>query len=272
MKQWVYLQNEFVDATKAVLPVTDLSINRGYGVFDFIRTQNHQPVFLQDHINRFYASADAMHLIVPEAKEKLIEIINLLCEKNKIPSSGIRITLTGGESADGYSLTNPNLIITQQPLELPPSEKFNAGLKLITHQHQRQLSHVKTIDYLMAIWLQPLLKEKQADDILYHQNGLVTECPRSNFYIINKDDSIVTPSENILHGVTRKNLLKLDNHFKIKEGKITLDDIKNAKSAFISSTSKIVLPVMQVDDVVFKEHEIVKDIKNAFCTSYNLNA
>jgi branched-chain amino acid aminotransferase len=271
MKQWVFVQNDFVEAKKAVLPVSDLSINRGYGVFDFLRIQNHQPVFLQDHIERLFASADAMHLDFPYSKEKLLDIINLLREMNTIPSSGIRINLTGGESVDGYSLNHPILIISQQPLELPSAEKFNKGLKLITYHHQRQLAHVKTIDYLMAIWLQPLLKQKQADDILYHQNGVVTECPRSNFFLINKDDSISTPSENILCGITRKKILKLSD-FKIKEAKITIDDIKNAKAAFISSTSKIVLPVQQVDEVVFKDHSIVKEIKEAFCFQYELNA
>jgi branched-chain amino acid aminotransferase len=271
MKQWVFVQKDFVEANKAVLPVSDLSINRGYGVFDFIRTQNHQPVFLQDHIDRLFASADAMHLIIPYSKQKLIDIINLLREKNNISSSGIRITITGGESIDGYSLISPNLIITQQPLELPSEEKYNAGLKLITYQHQRQLAHVKTIDYLMAIWLQPLLKQKKANDILYHQNGVITECPRSNFFLVNKDDTIVTSRENILNGITRKNLLKLNNYFKIEERKITVDDVKNAKSAFISSTSKIVLPVKQVDEVVFKEHSMIKQIKDTFCSTYALN-
>jgi branched-chain amino acid aminotransferase len=272
MKQWVFLNNTFIEANKASLSIYDLSINRGYAVFDFFRTHKHQPVFLHDHIDRLFASADAMHLVVPYSKEELINILKLLQEKNNLSSSGIRITITGGESTDGYSLSDPNLFITQQPLELPSKEKFEKGIKLITYKHQRQLPNVKTIDYLMAVWLQPLLKQKNADDILYHQNGIITECPRSNFFLVNKDDSISTPSENILHGITRKHLLKLNEHFKIKEEKITFDDIKNAKSAFISSTSKIILPVLQVDDIVFQEHGVIKKIKETFCSKYALSS
>lgn len=272
MKHWVFVQNNFLEAAEASLSISDLSINRGYGVFDFVRTHNSIPVFINDHLDRFYASADAMHLQVPYSRAKLLEIIQSLQEKNNLPSSGIRITLTGGESADGYSLEKPTLFITQQPLELPSEEKFHTGLKMITYQHQRQLPYIKTIDYLMAIWLQPLLKQKKLDDVLYHQNSIITECPRSNFFLINYDNSILTPADDILPGITRKNLLKLSNEFNIKEKKITIAEIKKAKSAFISSTSKIVLPVHQVDEVIFQEHDLIKDIKEAFCSIYSISA
>jgi branched-subunit amino acid aminotransferase/4-amino-4-deoxychorismate lyase len=165
-----------------------------------------------------------------------------------------------------------DMFITQQPLELPSEEKFHTGLKMITYQHQRQLPYIKTIDYLMAIWLQPLLKQKKVDDVLYHQNSIITECPRSNFFLINYDNSILTPADDILPGITRKNLLKLSNEFNIKEKKITIAEIKKAKSAFISSTSKIVLPVHQVDEVIFQEHDLIKDIKEAFCSIYSISA
>jgi D-alanine transaminase/branched-chain amino acid aminotransferase len=143
---------------------------------------------------------------------------------------------------------------------------------MITYPHQRQLPYIKTIDYLMAIWLQPLLKQKKVDDVLYHQNSIITECPRSNFFLINYDNSILTPADDILPGITRKNLLKLSNEFNIKEKKITIAEIKKAKSAFISSTSKIVLPVNQVDEVIFQEHDLIKDIKEAFCSIYSISA
>ena len=58
----VYLNDKFVENDKAFLHVSDLSIQRGYGVFDFFRTVNGIPLFLDDHLDRFYASAAAMYL------------------------------------------------------------------------------------------------------------------------------------------------------------------------------------------------------------------
>ena len=103
----------------------------------------------------------------------------------------------------------------------------------------------------MAIWLQPWMKEKNADDILYHNNGFVTECPRSNFFIINKENILVTPKENILYGITRKKVIDIAKKLgiEIQERDIHLNEIENAKVAFITSSTKRMLPVVKIDDI-----------------------
>jgi len=120
------------------------------------------------------------------------------------------------------------------------------GLKLITHEYQRQLPHVKTIDYLQAIYLQSYIKEQGADDVLYHSNDEITECPRSNFFVVTKDDVIITPAKNILAGITRKRILAL-KQFNVQERAIALKDLDAIKEAFVSSTTKVVMPVLSID-------------------------
>lgn len=243
-----FVNNAFIDSAKASLHVSDLSIQRGYGIFDFFKTINNKPVFLQDHLERFYNSAERMHLHPAVSPGELEQIIKELIQKNNIPDSGIRITLTGGYSADGYTLpATPNLIITQNPLSVPL--EFNTkGISLITYNYQRPLPEMKTLDYSMAIWLQPLIKADGNDDVLYHENGLVRECPRANFFIVTKENEVVTASDKTLKGVIRKNILNLDNSgFRFTERDITLEDLKNASEAFITSTTKHILPVLRIN-------------------------
>jgi D-alanine transaminase/branched-chain amino acid aminotransferase len=203
-------------------------------------------------------------LPVPLGKSQLEIIIHELINRNGIADSGIKLTLTGGYSPDGYSIAEPNLIIAQHPLQLPTQETVDKGIKLITYEHQRQLPQVKTIDYLMAIWLQPLIKEKGADDVLYFFNDVVCECPRANFFIITKEDKLVTPAQNILKGITRKKILENAGFLglTVEERDIKIEELKTAKSAFICSTTKAVLPVMQIDDIVFDESgkEIIQSL------------
>lgn len=178
-------------------------------------------------------------------RDRITKLIQQLIEKNNIPDSGIRITLTGGYTEDSYTILKPNLLITQSAFSFN-KENFNKGIRLITYNHQRQLPQVKTIDYLMAIYLQPLIKEKDADDVLYHNQTEIRECPRSNFFMVNKNKEVVTPSKDILKGITRKKILSL-TEFNIKEANIDLIEIGNAKEAFITSTTKNVLPVLKID-------------------------
>lgn len=248
-----YVNGQFIPLEKAGLPVGDLGLQRGYGIFDFIRVTRNVPLYIDDHLERFYNSAGYMRLDIGKAKEELKREIVQLIGKNNLPDSGLRILLTGGISADGYTITQPNLVIIQLPLTPPPA-MLPAPYKLITHAYQRNIPHVKTTDYIMAVWLQPRVKEQGADDVLYRQNDMISECPRSNFFLVNKDDTVVTPEKNILQGITRKQVLQLaaENGIVVEQRDVSLNDIKNAKAAFISSSTKRIIPVRQIDGHIFE--------------------
>lgn len=247
-KVYSIINDDFVLHKEAKILISDLSINRGYGIFDFFRTVNNTPLFLEDHLDRFFYSASQLNLKVGKDRNQIKKLIHQLIERNNIPESGIRITLTGGYSEDGYTLANPNLLIAQTPFTFN-KENFNKGIRLITHNYQRQLPQVKTIDYLMAIVLQPTIKERNADDVLYHNQNEICECPRSNFFMVTQKDEVLTPSKNILKGITRKKILAF-SEFNIRETDINLKDLSNAKESFITSTTKNVLPVLEIDGKV----------------------
>ena len=243
------INDRLVPERSASLHVGDLAIQRGYGIFDFFKTIDHRPIFLDQHLDRFFHSAERLHLPIGKTRDELTALITTLQQANKIPDSGIRITLTGGYSDDGYTLSGPNLIITQRPLQLPTAETFQKGIRLLTWPHQRQMPDTKTIDYLMAIWLQPLIKEKGADDVLYYKDNLITECPRSNIFIVTSENTVVTPSQNILSGVIRMKTLECAApRYRTEERDITLEEIRAAKEAFITSTTRHIIPVLQIDD------------------------
>ena len=245
--KYVFINDSYIEAAQASLFITDLAVQRGYGIFDFFKTIGDKPVFLSDHLERFFHSASKMHLDPGYNAIELEAILMTLIEKNNMGDSGIKITLTGGYSPDGYNLGKPNLVITQQPLDIKLSMD-QKGIALVTYAHQRQLPEIKTLDYLMAIWLQPFIKEQDADDVLYQHNGLVRECPRANFFIVTKDEEIITAKSDVLHGVIRKNILKLEHpDFRISERDFTMADLSDAKEAFITSTTKHIMPVVSID-------------------------
>jgi D-alanine transaminase/branched-chain amino acid aminotransferase len=180
-----------------------------------------------------------MRLEVGYTKKELVGVINELIQRNQLPGSGIRLTLTGGSSPDGMRITAPALIITQTVFSAPSNESITGGIRLMTFEHQRQLPHVKTIDYIMPIWLQPLINQHRVDDVLYCHNGAVTECPRSNFFIVTNDNKVVTAEDHILKGITRAKVIALaKQHFEVEERTLLIREVLEAKEAFITSTTK----------------------------------
>jgi branched-chain amino acid aminotransferase len=246
-----FLNDRFVENNEAVLHISDLSMQRGYGIFDFFRTVSGMPLFMEDHFDRFYNSADAMHLAVGKSKKELSAIVFDLIKKSGLNEAGIRIMLTGGYSSDSYHPSSPNLLITCNPVKTATADDFEKGISIITHEFQRELPHIKSINYLMAVWLQPLLKEKMADDILYYNKESITEFPRSNVFVITANDKLVTPSRNILKGITRKHILGLSGEvLPVEERNITVNELIEAKEIFATATSRKILPVLKVNDKI----------------------
>jgi branched-subunit amino acid aminotransferase/4-amino-4-deoxychorismate lyase len=248
---YAFVRQQLVPLDQAFLHVSDLSIQRGYGVFEFFRVHGAHPLFLDEYLARFYNSAALMHLAVPLNQEALRGALYNLIEKNDLGLSGIKIILTGGYSENGYNLGEPNLLMLQQPLSLPGQAMIEKGLKIITHAYVREVPPAKTINYSIGIRLLNQIRAAGADDVLYHQGGVVSELPRCNFFIVKQDNTVVTPALDVLPGITRGHVLELaGNKYKAKEGTVTLNDIVQAKEAFLTSTTKRILPVVQVDDAL----------------------
>ena len=243
-----FVNGDFIEETKASLRISDLSIHRGYGVFDFFRTSNFVPLFLDDYLDRFIKSAATLRLELHYTEGQLKEVIGEMIRRNEIADAGFKMILTGGYSPDGYETGSPNFIIIQQPVQIAAKENFDKGLKIILHEYMRDLPEAKSINYLMGVYLQDKVKQQAADDVLYYHNNNVLELPRSNVFAVTKDGIVITPENNVLHGITRMKVLELAREqYTVEERAVTVDEFKNAAEIFLTSTTKRIIPVLTVD-------------------------
>ena len=249
-----FVNGDFLPDDQASIGIGDLSVQRGYAAFDFFRIRNNKPLFLDDYLSRFFNSVATMHLQPTQSREDLKEIIYALIAQNNAETSGMRLIFTGGYSPDSYQPVKPNLIITQHLLNLPSAEKFDTGIRVITKEYQRDLPTVKSINYLMGIWLQEEISARKAEDVLYYRNEIVSEFPRANVFMVTRDNKVVTPSENVLRGITRKKLLEwMSKDFEMEERSVGIEEIKEAAEVFMTSTTKRILAISHIDDIVIGE-------------------
>lgn len=229
------------------LSVHDLSIRRGYGAFDFMRAEGVQPMFHKRYFKRFRRALSTLSLEVQEDDRRLREVIDELLTLNGYQTSGLRFIVTGGYADDAYTPTKPNFIITNDPLSYPAAVHYEQGVDLLLHEFQRELYHIKSINYLTPISLLPKMKEEGYYDVLYHMKGSLSEVSRSNFFII-KDDVLHTPSQGILEGITRQLVIELaqKSGVEVKQHNISLTQLYEADEAFLTSTTKRILPVTRV--------------------------
>ena len=248
MDKLCYFNGEIMALKDAKLSLNDLGVLRGYGIFDYLRTYNGKPFLLDQHLDRLYNSLDSMGLVIPDTRSDIKSAINELMQRSPLDDAGFRLVVTGGESPDGFSFTKPHLFILIDELPVYDDSVWSKGVKLMIHEYLRDTSEIKSINYIEAIRMQPERIRKNAFDILYIYNNKVLECTRSNFFLFH-GDTLVTPKNNVLIGRTRNLVLELaKSDFKIEERDIERDEILSADEAFLTGTTKKVMPVNYIED------------------------
>lgn len=245
MKPYCFADGQIIPVEKATIHPMDLGLIRGYGIFDFFRTVNFKPLFLDSYLDRFIASAEKTFLPLEYSRAELTAVIQDLIEKNNLKEGGMRMVLSGGVSQNHFSPAKGTLFIFAEELLFPEEKKYQSGIKLLGLEYVRPVAKIKTTNYAYPVWDSIRWKKEGAEDVLYHMNGLISESSRSNFFIV-KDGVISTPDKHILNGITRKNIMEIAGNVQVRS--ITMQEALDAEETFITSTTKVLLPVTQIDD------------------------
>lgn len=271
MSKFYYLNGNFLSPDETKIHVSDLAFTRGYGIFDFFRVINGKPIFLDDHLDRFEFGARYMRLRIPAKRKQLKEIISDLIILNFNKQLGIKLILTGGYSNDDYTPAKvSNLLITARSFVY---KNFSSGINLMPLQHQRVLPEVKTLNYIIPIKFLPQLHSQKAYDYLYYSNGVISETSRCNIFIV-KNDKIITPAKNILHGITRKHVINIcKQRFEFEEKEVTLQEVLNSDEVFVTASSKRIIPVSKIGNRCFdggKMGHYTKTLQSIFLKEENI--
>lgn len=265
-----FLNGRYFPHQKAKIPVNDLAVLRGYGVFDFLVTYNKRPFLLDDHLDRLFNSARQINLKIPYSKKQLKSFVLETISKNRGPSFTVKIFVTGGISSSNiFPEGKSNVAILVEKRTPYPKSCYQKGIKLKSFQYLRFAPGVKHINYLPAVVIGKKAHQKGFLEVLYIWQKQILECTRSNFYII-KNKTLITPKENILHGITKKVVLKLAKKIlKVAEKPIHIKSLKNADEALISASDKEIMPVVQIDNLKINQGKPGKYTKELIKVFHN---
>src|SRR5579863_2426830 len=247
-----YVGGRWLHPHEAVISINDIAVLRGYSAFESLRTYDRRPFHLHEHLKRLYRSAVLIDLEIPWPSSFIADVIRETIERNTYQHASIRLLVTGGESEDSITPTGqPTLAVMITPLGERDMQRFARGIKLITTRLQREAPEAKTTNYMAAVRaLKEATKHGAADALFVNKSNHVLEATRSNFFIF-RGDTLVTPREGVLSGITRNVVLELARgRFTIEERPVLLDELPLTGEAFITSSSKEITPVVQIDDLL----------------------
>jgi branched-chain amino acid aminotransferase len=249
---WWYVDGAWVRPDQAHLSINDIAVLRGYSAFEALRTYDRRPFHLREHLARLSYSAGVIDLELPGTREEIASVVHEIIARNTYRHASVRLLVTGGESEDGVlAAGKPKLIVMISPLGERDMQRFARGYRLITTRLQRETPEAKTSNYTSAVRALKEAARVGADDALFvSEQGHVQECTRSNFFLFH-GDTLVTPREEVLIGITRNVVLELaKGRFPSEERPILLEELARADEAFITSSSKEIVPVVRIDEQV----------------------
>lgn len=253
--EYLYINDRIVHQSEAVLSVFDLGLLRGYGVFDFFKVHDGVPVFAEDHIARFIRSASLLNLKPLPTPATIRQLVGNLIEKNNIVDGTFRFILTAGISSNGITIDGtPTFIIIPATLSFKIYHDIGQmkPLRLMTIDYVRETPEIKSLNYLVPMMHWPAVIQGGFDDVLYVSYNIVSETSRANIFFVTPENVLVTPVKNVLFGVTRKYVIEVARAkgITVEERAITLDEALQCKEAFLSSSTKQVMPVSHIDQHV----------------------
>ncbi|MCF8885224.1 MAG: branched-chain-amino-acid transaminase [Nitrososphaerota archaeon] len=259
--EWlVYLNGDFVPASKACVSVFDHGLLYGDGVFEGIRVYKGVVFKLREHIDRLYESAKMIMLEIPMNKEEMINAILETLRRNNLRDAYIRLVVTRGVGdlgLDPRKCTKPTIFIITQPMEpLLGKDVKEKGVRLIVSSVRRDrvdatTHQAKTLNYLNSILAKIEAINAGVDDaILLDDRGFVSEASAANIFMV-KNNVISTPPQTagILPGITRATVIELAVKlgYRVNERDITPYELITADEVFLTGTAAEIVPVAEIN-------------------------
>ena len=252
--QSIYLNGRFIKPEQAQVSIYDRGFLFGEGVYEVIAFTRGSLIDLISHEKRLKSSLSAMGI---NAHLDINGVFKTLLRKNLIGDQQgmmyIHIT-RGGTSPRAHAFSDtdqPVIYCDIKPLTLPTYPKFER-FKVITHPDYRWYQcHIKSTNLIANTMAYNNALSCQAVEAILHRDQQVVEGSKSNVFMV-KNNTVITPPLRpfMLAGTMRKRTLDLLKQLKIpyQEAAITVNELKLADEIWITSTTRLINPVTQIDD------------------------
>ena len=268
----VYVNGRITPEDQAVVPVFDHGFLYGEGVYEVCRSYFGTPFLLDRHLARLRRSASLIALPVPFADdgfgariEDTMKAAGLLPWSPGGPDAYIRLLLTRGIGEltyDPAATPVPTLVIIARPHKAPDPTIYEEGVPLSIVPIQRNAPAalnplIKSNNLLNnALAMQRALGAGGFEAVMRNHRGELAECSQSNLFVVSGGRVRTPPLEaGLLAGITRQLVLELcrDEHFAADEATLHDGDLLEADEAFITSSTREIVPVTKVDHTVIND-------------------
>jgi len=265
MSATVNVNGRLFDQEHASVSVFDHGFLYGEGVYETLRTYNGQPFLFDRHMRRLRKSADMLTLAVPltnaEIDARFRDTVRAAgLGDSPLREAYIRILVTRGVGELSYDPTacpTPTVVVIAKPHVSPPADAFERGVKValvdVIRNHPGSVNPLIKSNNLLnnALAMQEAGRCGGFEGVMRNYRGELAECTQSNLFIVKGGAALTPPLDaGLLPGITREFLFEIgaEAGIAVREAVLKDADLFDADEAFLTSSTREVVPIVQVDD------------------------
>jgi branched-chain amino acid aminotransferase len=238
-------------------------------IYEVIRIVNGEPLFLADHFERLSGSSALIGKTLPMDRERLSDNIASLIEKDEILNNNVMLIIYYHEDISWY-------VIYFRKSFYPCIDMYKDGVETSLIRLSRNMPNAKILnmDYRTAV-ANEIMKKKVFEVILVDEKGALTEGSKTNVFFFKNGAFYTAPEEYILKGITRKYIIGIIRKlgYDIREKLVYDHELNGIEGAFLTGTSVGVLPIRQIDDMMFDSavNDAIIDVHKSYNTLIKTN-
>jgi len=269
---------QVIDASSRTLAAGQVGLLNGWGVFSTIRVCDGVLFAWERHWARMQRDARLLRVPFPEDPQTLHADLVKLVAANQAEDSTLRVAIIRNRGGwfEGPALERDFDVVAFTA----DVRHWGRGVRLAVQPQARHsacpFAGTKILSWSFNLaWLETAQQRGFDEVILLNELGQVSECTSANIFI-EKGNLVLTPPLNsgCLPGITRELLLgdARPHGMTIVEQPLMLEDLYDADSVFITSTTRELLPVLVIEDRKLKTSDpcrvIMQEAFSRYCDSY----
>jgi D-amino acid aminotransferase len=255
MSRIVYINGAWIAEEEAKISVFDRGFLFGDAIYEVTAVAAGKLLDFEGHFARLNRSLAMLEIPSPFTRNKLLELHRIIAKKNKLTEGLVYLQVSRGAQDRSFVYTEglqPTVVLFTQAKGVLQNQRWEIGIDVCSFPEGRwEKRDIKTVQLLYSSLAKVQAKRGGFDDVVFVDNGLVTEASSANFHIVTKSGCLVTrqPSHALLPGITRASIVDLAREAQIlvEERTFTLNETSQASEAFITDSINLVLPVVSVD-------------------------
>jgi D-alanine transaminase len=258
MTKVVYVNGIYRRYNDALIHAEDRGFQFGDAVYEVCEVRDNAIVDEPRHLQRLERSLGELDIPMPMTQAALRRVIQETVRRNRVTNGIVYIQVSRGAGPRNFLFsgveTPPTVVCLARPQSRAAQEAAaDKGIAVESMPEMRWgRCDIKTVMLLPASLAKEKAKKTGAQEAWFvGPDGLVREGGSSNAWIITKDNELITPPANntILRGITRTTLIDLIKRegLTLVERGFTIEEAQNAREAFITSASNLVMPVISID-------------------------